>query len=226
MISAMALASVVSMATTGCAAESDDDVDDGGESEDYLLAGNRLKASAVAAHLRHAGFAESMIGKMVCTAKYESNFYERASNKNRNGTIDRGLFQINSINLGLAGCPSRSGVDALWDPATNATCAFAIYKAQGINAWYGYRRHKSECDAYPAPASSSVSSSSKASNNAGDESDDGGCWSATLQDMVDARSCVQSKSNGVWFQCINGSWSRGANASSGPSGKCSASHPL
>ena len=181
---------------------------------------------------------------MVCTAKYESSFYERASNKNRNGSVDRGLFQINSIHLGsMRGCPSRGNAAALWDASTNAKCALAIFNAQGNRAWYGYRKHKTECDNYRAPGSAVVasnqddtlddaneptgsSSGSSSGSSEPDEGTEGGCWSATLQDMVDARTCVQSKSNSIWMQCMDGAWYRGGDEASGPFGQCIGSHPL
>jgi hypothetical protein len=168
---------------------------------------------------------------MVCTAKYESSFYERASNRNTNGSVDRGLFQINSVHLGgTRGCPSRANANALWEPTTNAKCALAIFELQGNRAWYGYRKHKTECDGYAAPSSPASTPAPGDSNDSDDgsskSSNEGGCWSGTLQDMVDARSCVQSRSNRVWFQCMSGSWHRGANASSGPYGACAGSHPL
>jgi hypothetical protein len=90
------------------------------------------------------------VGTFVCTAKYESSFCARALNQNRNGSIDRGLFQINSVHLGhMRGRPSRA--QDLFDPEINAACAYAIYRAQGVRAWYGYRAHKSECDRCPVP---------------------------------------------------------------------------
>lgn len=235
---AFALTSLVSVFAAGCSAEAPEE--EVGESEDRLLAGRRLAPSEIAGHLRAAGFAENTIGKMVCTAKYESSFYERASNRNRNGSVDRGLFQINSIHLGdMRGCPSKSNADALWNPATNAKCALAIFKAQGIRAWYGYRKHKTECDGYAAPRSSGIAASQDDTNDAGvldsgtddttapdDSEEGGGCWSGTLQDMVAPRTCVQSRSNSVWMQCMEGKWYRGGDAASGPYGECEGSHPL
>lgn len=233
LLGALALTTLVSMVTAGCAAETMDE-EELAESEDRLLAGRRLTPSQVAAHLRAAGFPENTIGTMVCTAKYESSFYERASNKNRNGSIDRGLFQINSIHLGgTRGCPSKGNADALWNPTTNTQCALAIYKMQGLRAWYGYRKHKTECDRYAAPGSAPISEPANADDAADDasssEADDGGeggCWSGTLQDMVDARVCVQSRSSRVWFQCMSGAWYRGGDATTGPFGPCEGSHPL
>jgi lysozyme C len=235
LLGALALTSLVSIVTAGCAAEVEEE--EMGESEDRLLAGRRLSPSEIAGHLRAVGFPENQIGRMVCTAKYESSYYERASNKNRNGSTDRGLFQINSIHLGsMAGCPSKSNANALWSASTNAKCAYAIFKAQGNRAWYGYRKHKSECDSFAAPSSQGFTPSSN-DNDTSDDADagtgstpddgsEGGCWSGTLQDMVDARTCVQSRSSSVWFQCMEGGWYRGGDATNGPFGPCQGSHPL
>lgn len=142
------------IASLACVAETDAGEDEEpAETEDPLLAGRRLEPSEVATYLRDAGFPEDQIGRMVCTAKYESSFYEGAANtRNKNGSVDRGLFQINSIHLGsMHGCPSRANAKTLFDAATNTKCALAVFEAQGNKAWYGYRSHRSECDRYPAP---------------------------------------------------------------------------
>src|SRR4051794_39702260 len=97
---------MTALTITGCAADTTNDEDDTeqlGDVGEQLLAGRRLSEHEVASLVRRAGFPEYEVAKMVCTAKYESSWYERASNKNSNGTIDRGLFQINSIHLGRAG---------------------------------------------------------------------------------------------------------------------------
>jgi lysozyme C len=226
---AFAFAALVASTSAGCAADtgSEDDTEGTGESEDHLLSGPRLTPGQVAGYLRNAGFPENAIGKMVCTAKWESSFYTRATNKNHNGTTDYGLFQINSIHLrDGAGCPSSSS--ALFDPTANAKCALHVYKTQGVNAWYGYQKHRTECANARAPASSG--GTTRPTPTGGDDDDGadtgGGCWSATLDDMQDAGSCVQSKSNGIWYQCHEGSWYRGVAGSSGPYGKCTSKHPL
>jgi hypothetical protein len=193
------------------------------ESEDRLLAGRRIPEAEIATMLRQAGFPASAIGQMVCTAKYESSFYERATNRNRNGSIDRGLFQINSIHLGsMRGCPS--GGEALFNAATNTKCALSIYKAQGLRAWYGYRKHKSECDRYRVAGGGASTPSGGGSSTS--SSSGGGCWSSTLNDMVDARTCVQSKHDRAWFQCMDGRWFRGGASGAGPYGQCSSRHAL
>ena len=225
-----ATASLVAIAASGCAAPTGED-EPTGESQDHLLAGRRLSTSETARLLRNAGFPESAIGKMVCTAKYESSFYERATNRNTNGSVDYGLFQINSVHLRDAGCPSSTS--ALFDAATNAKCAYAIYRMQGNNAWYGYQKHRAECNSTPAPASGSAPAPSSTptgadpspDNTAADDSG-GGCYSATLGDMLDANACVQSKFDDVWYQCHDGQWYRGVAGSSGPYGTCTSQHPL
>lgn len=153
--SLVALASIV----VGCAEPPTEDDEALGETEDHLLSGTRYTPSQVATYLRQAGFAENTIGKMVCTAKYESSYYARATNKNKNKSVDRGLFQINSLHIGKTkGCPSTA--EGLFDPAANAKCAAAVFKSQGINAWYGYKKHKSECDRTKAPGSVAVPAAS------------------------------------------------------------------
>lgn len=127
-------------------APSEDDSEDTSTSEGKLLAGRKIPAAEVARILQNAGFPEDMLGPMVCTAKYESSFFERASNKNKNGTIDRGLLQVNSAHIGDPSCPRTA--EGLYDAKTNAKCALVIFNEQGITAWYGYKKHRSECDAY------------------------------------------------------------------------------
>lgn len=218
-----AAASLVAVSAAGCSAPPGED-EPTGESQDHLLSGRRVSTSETARLLREAGFPESVIGRMVCTAKYESSFYERATNHNSNGTTDYGLFQINSVHLHDAGCPSTTS--ALFDAATNARCAYSIYRQQGINAWYGYQKHRSECNATPAPASSSGSAPTPTGAADTADTSGGGCYSATLGDMLDANACVESKFDGVWYQCHDGEWYRGVAGSSGPYGTCTSKHSL
>lgn len=206
---------IAAFVLVGCSVPDPSMDEEVGESEDHLLAGRRLSPAEVASVLREAGFPEAAVGKMVCTAKYESSFYERASHRNTNGTTDYGLFQINSVHVGDTGCPSSA--TALYEAAANARCALKVYRSQGMGAWYAYRKHRSECDGYAAPAAEG--------GEAGPQ-EAGGCWSGTLGEMVDASACVQSKHNGVWFQCHEGEWYRGVSGSSGPYGACSSVHAL
>ncbi len=138
----------VVVGVVGCSGASADDgsQDDTSDTQDKLLAGRRIPEEEVALILRGAGFPEDVVPSMVCTAKYESDFYERASNRNKNGSIDRGLLQVNSEHLGAASCPKTA--EGLYDAKTNAKCAHVIWAEQGITAWYGYKKHKRECDAY------------------------------------------------------------------------------
>lgn len=218
---------VVLTSIAGCAAEPGEEDESVGESEDHLLTGRRVSEKETAQLLRAAGFPENMIGKMVCTAKWESSFYEKASNRNTNGTGDYGLFQINSIHFGRAGCPSSAA--GLYVASANAKCAYQIWKSQGINAWYGYKKHRTECDNYRAPAAGGTTPTNPSPGGGADDDDDagaGGCWSGTLQDTVAANTCVQSKFDSVWFQCHDGKWYRGVSGNSGPYGACVSRHPL
>ncbi|HEY8077230.1 MAG TPA: hypothetical protein VIF62_24055 [Labilithrix sp.] len=234
----------LSLVACSSAPQGDSDVSGSGESEDHLLAGRHLSTTEVAQVLRDAGFPENAVGPMICTAKYESSFYERASHRNANGSTDYGLFQINSIHLrDGAGCPSTT--EGLYDAASNARCAYHVYRSQGINAWYGYQKHRTECASTRAPAGSAdqplpsdttSSGGADTSGSGGDDSSDpsdpyaqedaGSCWSGTLQDMETEGTCVQSKYDGDWYQCHASQWMGGADDSTGPYGACTASYPL
>ncbi len=225
---------VAAVVLAGCSAAPANDQQPVGESQDHLLAGRRLSETEIATLLREAGFPESSVGQMVCTAKYESSFYERASHTNGNGTTDYGLFQINSVHLRDAGCPSTA--TGLYDAATNTRCAYRVWKSQGIRAWYGYQKHRAECDRYAAPGVDQTTPTAPTNpsdpTNPGDptdpyaQEDAGSCWSGTLDDMEPSGTCVPSKYDGAWYQCHAGQWFAGGEDGSGPYGACASTNPL
>jgi hypothetical protein len=68
---------------------------------------------------------------MLAIAKAESGLTPDAvNNRNRNGSIDTGLFQINSIH----------GYDSEWlkDVDNNIEAAKKVYEKQGLKAWAAY----------------------------------------------------------------------------------------
>lgn len=165
-LAALSLASLLSVTTSGCAAPADDEDLPGEEGEEIgsqdgalrkgssAIEGRKLDSDEIASLLRQAGVPESVVPKMVCTAYYESQWRDRSWNwRNNNGSIDRGLFQINSAHLkgayrNSAGERISAGLcvdlkaDDLWDVEKNAQCAAKIYKEQGLTAWYGYKSHR------------------------------------------------------------------------------------
>lgn len=72
--------------------------------------------------------------EMLSIAKAESRLNPKAHNKNNNGSIDTGIFQINSIH----------GYDEKWlqDPKNNIEAAKEILKKQGKTAWVTYNYSK------------------------------------------------------------------------------------
>ena len=48
----------------------------------------------------------------------------------------------------------------------------------------------------------------------------------TLGRGVPARTCVQSVSNDLWYQCNGTTWARPASSTTGPLGACSTAYPL
>lgn len=100
-----------------------------------------ISKSMLVALLYLAGFTKNEVPTMLCIAKYESSFNTQAVNKNKNGSTDYGLFQINDRWWGHV-CP----VDKLLDAEYNIQCARTVFDAMGYDAWIAYRKHRGECD--------------------------------------------------------------------------------
>lgn len=107
-----------------------------------------LNQNQVARVVRQAGFPAQVIPIMVCTAKYESSFNTAAKNKNRNGSVDTGLFQINDIWLNACQVSRKT----LLDPKENARCAYRVWKQQGLEAWYAFKKKEVECRTFSLAA--------------------------------------------------------------------------
>lgn len=172
MIRTLPIVAAFACLALGCAAETEEEDTEAAGSElsrreDY--SGVKLNKNQVATHVRNAGFPARLVWPMVCTAYYESKFDVGALGHNSRTSIDHGLFQINSLHLrgeGTDGCPTAAAdLDrarylaslrtstprrtSIFDPATNARCAYGVYKDRddGLNAWNAYKEHKRECDA-------------------------------------------------------------------------------
>jgi len=88
-----------------------------------------------------SGFTPTQAHTMVCIAEYESSYNTRAYNLNKELTEDKGLLQINTIWHTNKQCSGD-----LYNPVINMQCAKFVFDIQGFNAWYGYRKNKTECD--------------------------------------------------------------------------------
>lgn len=82
-----------------------------------------LSAAQIAEYAYQAGFRDSDVTIAVAVALAESGGRTDATNRNSNGSIDRGLMQINSVHDEMPG--NR------FDPLTNMRLAFAIKTRRG-----------------------------------------------------------------------------------------------
>jgi lipocalin len=118
-----------------------------------LLRSNYQSECQVASYCKKSGFPDYAIPTMVCISKYESSYNCDATNKNTDGSTDYGLMQINSY-YWCSGDPLSkynscgTTCSSLFNCQTNTNCAYIVWKQQGYTAWYGYQKHKSECDTY------------------------------------------------------------------------------
>jgi lipocalin len=118
-----------------------------------MLRSNYQSECQVSKYLKTSGFPDYAIPTMVCISKYESSNNCDATNKNTDGSTDYGLLQINSY-YWCSGDPlskyneCKIACSSLFNCQYNTNCAYIVWKQQGYTAWYGYQKHKSECDSY------------------------------------------------------------------------------
>jgi cell wall-associated NlpC family hydrolase len=94
--------------------------------------------AALADMMRKAGFPEDQIGIGMAIAKGESGWNPRATHNNSNGSIDQGIFQINSIHK------ARYAGQDIFDPQTNINVAYQVWKDAGGSwrPWVVYQTGK------------------------------------------------------------------------------------
>ena len=114
--------------------------------------GYALKSTEVAEILESVGFPPGIVPSMTCISKHESSFRPHIENFNKNGTIDYGLMQVNTIWLARCNATEQS----IMDVYTNAKCAYLVYQIQGVTAWVTFNKFRSECLSYKIPNYSSV----------------------------------------------------------------------
>ena len=118
-----------------------------------MLRSNYQSECQISKYLKQSGFPDYAIPTMVCISKYESSNNCDATNKNTDGSTDYGLLQINSY-YWCSGDPlskyneCKIACSSLFNCQYNTNCAYIVWKQQGYTAWYGYQKHKSECDSY------------------------------------------------------------------------------
>ena len=109
------------------------------------LAGKQLLAREVARLAHNVGWRDRdvIIATAVCSA--ESSRYTQADNTdaqgqptNPDGSIDYGLWQINSVHLGQVIAGSPVTVERLLDPVQNARIAYALWLDQSWTPWAAY----------------------------------------------------------------------------------------
>jgi|SRR6185503_2354509 len=110
-----------------------------------MLAGTQLMPRDVAHIAHHVGFIDRdlIIAVAVCSA--ESSRYTEADNLDANGnptnpdgTVDYGLWQINSAHFGktIGGIVVTQA--ACLDPHVNAQIAHALWQAEGWDSWAAF----------------------------------------------------------------------------------------
>nr|ACH56920.1 salivary lysozyme [Simulium vittatum] len=103
--------------------------------------------------LRQNGFPETQLRDWACLIFAESSRQTQLTHKNRNGSTDYGLFQINSkywCGTGKKGGDCNVRCEDLLDDniVDDSKCAKKIFKRHGFKAWYGWQ---SKCQGKALP---------------------------------------------------------------------------
>lgn len=91
------------------------------------------------------GMSQYQLSDWLCLIEAESSRNTKATHKNKNGSVDYGLFQINNKYWCSEGvvpgkdCRVRCQSLLSDDIRASVKCAQLIYKRHGFGAWYGWR---------------------------------------------------------------------------------------
>jgi hypothetical protein len=99
--------------------------------------GRTLNKTEIVTALKKAGFPSHAIPTMTCLIQKESNGAPKTVRYNDNGTIDRGLLQIND-RAWLKACNTTG--KQLLIVENNLKCGLQVYNKQGLTAWYAYSK--------------------------------------------------------------------------------------
>ncbi|XP_067135997.1 lysozyme c-1-like [Centruroides vittatus] len=109
-----------------------------------IAEGKVYKRCEMASILARNGIPRNQIPNWICLIRHESNFNSRATNRNRNGSKDYGIFQIND--LYWCAPPGRNNECKIRcskfldnNIRDDIKCAKLIYKRHKFNAWYGWK---------------------------------------------------------------------------------------
>uniref|UniRef100_A0A8C4QBK5 lysozyme n=1 Tax=Eptatretus burgeri TaxID=7764 RepID=A0A8C4QBK5_EPTBU len=107
----------------------------------------RCELARVLRNIYHVdGWASSKLGDWVCLAFAESSYKTNVTHKNRDNSIDYGIFQINNHYWcedgrgGYNGCHVQCSQLLKSDIRASVNCAKIVMKQQGLKAWYGWQR--------------------------------------------------------------------------------------
>lgn len=125
----------------------------GGEADECSVAEpgpGQLASAGVAAIAWRAGWRGTDINIAVAVARAESGWNPKITNRNNNGSIDYGLFQINSIHEAILAGGNWA------DAQQNAAMAFKVWTDAGgswgpwVTYWSGaYRQYLTDADVQP-----------------------------------------------------------------------------
>lgn len=207
---------------SGCTvADGSQDESTGVEGDDAYEAESIDSMREVLIFAHDAGVACANLPMAGAIARAESGLNTKATGYNGatsgcpGGSVDRGLWQINSCYH-----PDVS-VSCAFDGACNARAMVKI-SSKGTNwkPWSTYNNgaYKSYLATAKAAYNSGIPGCTSGSGGGGGGSSSG-CYSGTLGKTVAEGACVESKYDSAWYTCESGSWAAGKSS-------CTSTYPL
>ncbi|XP_049541918.1 lysozyme c-1-like [Anopheles darlingi] len=111
-----------------------------------VVSGKTFGKCELAKILVDKGISKSAVPDWICLVQHESAFSSTATNKNKNGSTDYGLFQINNkywcdSGYGTNDCKIACKSLINDDITDDIKCAQLVHRRHGFNAWYGWLNH-------------------------------------------------------------------------------------
>uniref|UniRef100_A0A240PP26 Glycosyl hydrolases family 22 (GH22) domain-containing protein n=1 Tax=Anopheles atroparvus TaxID=41427 RepID=A0A240PP26_ANOAO len=111
-----------------------------------VVDGKTFTKCELAKLLSENGISKASIPDWICLVQNESAFSTSATNKNKNGSTDYGLFQINNkfwcdSSYGTNDCKIACSSLINDDITDDIKCAKLVHKRHGFNGWYGWKNH-------------------------------------------------------------------------------------
>jgi hypothetical protein len=216
------LLSVTLVSIAGCAAETTDEGETAGSSEDALTASGGttlMHYLGSSSFLRQCAGNTLGCGKSVASVGDAAPYFSAPRTWSRSTCNEWFTFRSNGR------CVEAQRLEVS-DRRNFIEGNPAVFKALGLH-------HSDGKNCAGSGQATATVTPGRHCNGSGGTTDPGetdqpagSCFSNTLRKAMPEKTCVQSKADELWYQCNDGGWVAGGGSGTGPFGACASKHPL